>query len=103
VPPGFSERLRARHRALRVRGRERPARTPSRCAQHGRLLGGGSPLGEGVVLAPSWRQGRHREVGSGGSPRRDLGTEEHEPCVRRAGRVSLPRKAMPVSTKKASA
>ena len=38
-----------------------------------------------MVLTPSRRQGRHREVGSGGSPRRDLGTEEHEPRIRRAG------------------
>ena len=75
----------------------------SLCAQHGRLLGGGSPLGEEVVLTPSRRQGRHREVGSGGSPRRDLGTEEYEPCMRRAGRVSLQRKVMPVTAKKASA
>jgi hypothetical protein len=60
-------------------------------------------LGEEVVLTPSRRQGRHREVGSGGSPRRDLGTEEHEPCMRRTGRVSLHAKVMPVSTKKAGA
>jgi hypothetical protein len=73
------------------------------CAQHGRLLGGGSPLGEEVVLTPSRRQGRHGEVGSGGSPRRDLGTEEHESRMRRAGRVSLQRKVKPVSTKKAGA
>ena len=44
-----------------------------------------SCLGEEVVLTPSRRQGRHREVGSGGSPRRDLGTEEHEPRMRRVG------------------
>jgi hypothetical protein len=56
-----------------------------------------------VVLTPSRRQGRRREAGSGGSPRRDLGTEEHEPCRRRAGRVSLQGKVMPVSTKKAGA
>jgi hypothetical protein len=54
-------------------------------ARHGRLIGGGSPLGEAVVLTPSRRQRRHREVGSGGSPRRDLCTEEHEPRMRRSG------------------
>lgn len=59
--------------------------------------------GEEVVPAPSRRQGRHREVGSGENPRRDLGTEEHEPCTRRTGRVSLHGKAKPVSTKRASA
>lgn len=76
---------------------------PRLCAQHGRLLGGGSPLGEEVVLTPSRRQGRHREVGSGGSPRQDLGTEEHEPCTRRTGRVSLHGKVKPVTAKRASA
>ena len=38
-----------------------------------------------MVLTPSRRQRRHREVGSGGSPRRDLCTEEHEPRMRRVG------------------
>jgi hypothetical protein len=38
-----------------------------------------------VVLTPSRRQGRRREAGSGGSPRQDLCTEEHEPRMRRGG------------------
>ena len=40
-------------------------------ARHDRSLGGESPLGETVVLTPSRRQRRHREVGSEGSRRRN--------------------------------
>ena len=43
-------------------------RSPFRVyARHGRLLGGESPLEEEIVLTPSRRQLRHREVGWEGS------------------------------------
>jgi len=58
--------------AGRQTGRDprRSSRRGSRlCARHGQQLGGASPLEEAVVLTPSRRQGRHREVGSEGSLR----------------------------------
>lgn len=39
------------------------------CATHGAILGGGSPLLAVTTGTSSRRQGRHREVGSEGSPR----------------------------------
>jgi hypothetical protein len=71
-------------------------------ARHGQLIGGGSPLGEAVVLTPSWRQLRHREVGWGGSPRRKLCTDEQESHMRRAIGVSQRRMVKPVITKNGS-
>ena len=52
------------------------------CARHGRNLGGESPLRGVVPLTVSRRQGRHREVGSGGSRRQNLGPRNTNLVIR---------------------
>jgi hypothetical protein len=52
------------------------------CARHGRRLGGASPLRGVVPQTASRRQGRHREVGSGGSPRQSLGPRHTNLVIR---------------------
>jgi hypothetical protein len=64
----------------------------------GDCLGGESPLGEEVVLTPSRRQGRHREVGSEGSPRRNSAPRNTNRVEGGAIWVSLLKKVKPVIT-----
>ena len=68
------------------------------CAQHGRLLGGGSPLEEEVVLTPSRRQLRRREAGWEGSPRRNPAPRNTNRVGGGAIWVSLLKKVKPVIT-----
>jgi hypothetical protein len=66
-------------------------------ARHGRLIGGGSPLEEEVVLTPSRRQLRRREAGWEGSPRRTSAPRDTNRGEGGAIWVSLLKKAKPVT------
>jgi hypothetical protein len=66
-------------------------------ARHGRLIGGGSPLEEEVVLTPSRRQLRRREAGWEGSPRRTPAPRNTNRVEGGAIWVSLLKKVKPVT------
>ena len=69
-------------------------------ARHGRSIGGGSPLGEEVVLTPSRRQLRRREAGWEGSPRRNPAPRYTNRVEGGAIWVSLLKKVKPVTIKR---
>ena len=85
-----------------VKGLRRAAGTRRRraleYAQHGRSLGGESPLEEEVVLTPSRRQLRRREAGWEGSPRQIPAPGNTNRVEGVAIWVSLLKKVKPVST-----
>jgi hypothetical protein len=90
-------RIGAASRATRLRVQVRRRGRRLEYARHGRSIGGGSPLGEEVVLTPSRRQLCGREAGWEGSPRRN-------PALRNTNRVeggaiwvSLLKKVKPVT------
>jgi hypothetical protein len=74
-----------------------PHRGALEYARHGRSIGGGSPLGEEVVLTPSWRQLRRREAGWEGSPRRTPAPRNTNRVEGGAIWVSLLKKVKPVT------
>jgi hypothetical protein len=66
-------------------------------ARHGRLIGGGSPLEEEVVLTRSRRQLRCREAGWEGSPRRTSAPRDTNRVEGGAIWVSLLKEVKPVT------
>ena len=65
------------------------------CARHGVKLGGESPLRTAMVGTVSRRQGRHREVGSEGSPRQNLDPTNRNRIQGRRGGVIRQRTETP--------